>query len=279
MQCQFHGSNTRWDAERDEHRLRLTRAGFLTVPSLFGGHLETAPFSLPFVAIYSPSPRKRGQNFSTFIPNDPPSTPHHTHQIFHKDSEPATSSTWCNILAWLLLHLPITASWTETKLEGRNAGGVTLSAACRRQNCLKALARPWTHCSKKEEKLCRIIQVFEGDYFISLLWSLVALGSKIDGMHLEQDTWTQPSSCQSLVCEQLLYYSAVFWVCAKIIRFHIWRCGFFFFQRRVVMALSSCYLFWQPVLLYATILLQWLLIVCSPLGATYIRETCRLLSH
>lgn len=72
---------------------------------------------------------------------------HRTHQIFHKDSHPVKSWTWCNILPWLLLRLPITASWTETKLEGRNAGRVMFSAARWRQSCLKASALPSTHCS------------------------------------------------------------------------------------------------------------------------------------
>lgn len=43
----------------------------------------------------------------------------------HKDRHPVNNLTRYNIPPWLPLHLPITSSWREMKLEGWNAGAVT----------------------------------------------------------------------------------------------------------------------------------------------------------
>lgn len=106
----FHGSNTRW--ERGRERLRLTCAMFLMFYQCLADIWKASLVPLLLFLVSFPVNVTR-----IFLP------PFY-HDI-HKDRHPVNNLTQYNIPPWLPLHLPITSSWREMKLEGRNAGAVT----------------------------------------------------------------------------------------------------------------------------------------------------------
>lgn len=139
-QLWFHGSNTRW--ERGRERLRLTCAMFLMFYQCLADIWKASLIPLLLFLVSFPANVTR-----IFLP------PFY-HDI-HKDRHPVNSLTRHNIPPWLPLHLPITSSWREMKLEGRNAGAVTFlrqfrGHKCQKQNCLKRSALPWPHSSERK---------------------------------------------------------------------------------------------------------------------------------